>query len=139
MYLTTLNNTLPKTIDKLFGDFFTDDFYAPMASQPKMDIHKTENEYQVTLELPGYEQKDISVNIENNNLKITGEIKKEEKSDTKTIHKEIYSQTRFERNVSLSNQIDVEKISAKINNGILKIELPLSEKAKPKQIEVKVS
>ncbi len=123
----------------MFSDFFTEDFYAPTVRQPKMDIHKTENEYQVTLELPGYEQKDISVNVENNNLKITGEIKKEETSDTKTIHKEIQSYTKFERNVSLSNQVDLEKISAKINNGLLSIVLPLAQNAKPKQIEVKIS
>lgn len=139
MYLTTLNNTLPKTIDRLFGDFFTDDFYAPVVRQPKMNIHKSENEYEVTVELPGYEQKDISVNVENNTLKITGEIKKEEKSDKQTIHEEIKSYTKFERSVSLSNQIDVEKIQAKINNGLLSISLPLAEKAKPKQIEVKVN
>lgn len=132
MYLTTL----PKTIDRMFDDFFTNDF--TQIKQPKMDIHKTENEYHITVELPGYEQKDIQVNVENNNLKITGEIKNEEVKNRKTIHKEIQTYQKFERNVSLSNQIDVEKISANLSAGVLNLTLPLQEVAKPKQIEIKV-
>lgn len=136
MYLTTIENTLPKTIDRLFGDFWRDDFYQISSRQPRMDIHKTENEYEITLEVPGYEQKDISVNVENNTLRISGEIKKEEKNDRKTVHQEISYQTKFERTVSLSNQVDTEKISAKITNGILRVELPLKNDLKPINIKI---
>ena len=132
MYLTT---NLPKTIDRLFGDFWTDDFHQ-ISRPPKMNIHKTENEYEVVLEVPGFEQKDITVNVDNNTLKISGEIKKEEKSDRKTVHQEISYQTKFERTVSLSNQIDTERISAKITNGILRVELPLKNDLKPINIKI---
>jgi HSP20 family protein len=105
---------------------------------PAIDFVEGENEYTVTCELPGLEEKDIDVSIASNVLTIKGkkEDKREEKKG-KYFKKETWSGS-FQRTISLPLTVDTEKISAQLKEGILNITLPRKEETKPKKITVNV-
>lgn len=105
---------------------------------PAIDFVEGENDYTVTCELPGLEEKDIDVSIASNVLTIKGkkEDNREEKKG-KFFKKETWSGS-FQRTVALPLTVDTEKISADMKDGILNIKLPRKEETKPKQITVNV-
>jgi HSP20 family protein len=89
--------------------------------------------------LPGLDPKDLQVELEGNNLTVSGEHKEtQEKKDADYLQQE-FSYGRFERTIMLPEGVDTSKLSAEYNNGVLEIIAPLSEAALPKRIEVKSS
>ncbi|MGA9305998.1 MAG: Hsp20/alpha crystallin family protein, partial [Candidatus Sulfotelmatobacter sp.] len=99
-----------------------------------------EDEHNVTLkiEVPGVDEKDIDVNLENNTLTVHGErkIEKEEKEENyRRVEREYGS---FTRTFNLPTTVDSEKVSATYDKGVLKVTLPKKAEAKPKQIKVNV-
>lgn len=91
----------------------------------------------ITVELPGVEKKNVSVNVNDGHLVITAERKRPElKEQEQWIRNEI-SYGTFERRIELPYTVDVEKVSAVQENGILSIVLPKHEMAKPKQITIR--
>ena len=105
---------------------------------PQVNINEREIDFVISADLPGTEQKDITVNIENNILTLSGErkLEKDEKSDN--YHRVERSYGRFTRSFRLPDTVDEEKVSASYSNGVLEVILPKSEKAKPKQISINV-
>lgn len=103
---------------------------------PVVDIVETANDFVVKTELPGVEKNDVQVNIDNGILTIRGE-KKVETKDVKQ-HRVECAYGTFVRSFTLPQDVDVEKVEAAYTNGILSLTIPKLEKAKPKQIEVKV-
>ena len=90
------------------------------------------------IEVPGVDEKDINVNLENNTLTVHGErkIEKEEKEENyRRVEREYGS---FTRTFNLPPTVDSEKVSATYDKGVLKITLPKKAEAKPKQIKVNV-
>lgn len=95
----------------------------------KSDIKETDTSYTVEAELPGFDKKDIDVSLENGVLTIKAEVKKETEDKEKKdgyIRKERYSGS-YVRSYTFDD-IDEEKVNAKYENGILKVELPKVEK-----------
>ncbi len=124
----------------LLDDFFNTDF--PVHSRgfdPVIDVKETEKNFLINAELPGLSKDDFKLTIENNSLTLEGEkkVEKEEKSDNSYRTERSYG--AFKRVFRLTDSVDSKKIAADYTNGILSITVPKSEKAKPKQIEVKVS
>jgi len=105
---------------------------------PAVNIYEDENQIEVTAELPGLEEKDINVNIENNVLTIKGEKKIEREEKKGSYHLVETSYGSFSRSFTLPGTVDQEKIEANYQNGVLKIGLPKKEETKPKSISVKV-
>lgn len=105
---------------------------------PAIDFLEAENEYIVTCELPGLDEKDVDVSIASNVLTIKGNksTDKEEKKG-KFYKKEMWTGS-FQRTLSLPAMVDGEKVSAKLENGILNVTLPKKEEMKPRQISVNV-
>ena len=114
-------------------EYFLNDFY-PLATPftkeakrdlpPRVDISETEFDYNLDVELPGIDQKDIDVKIDDNILTIKG--KKEQKAETKEKNyytREIYYGS-FQRSISLPNNIKADAVDAKYENGILHITIP---------------
>jgi HSP20 family protein len=96
------------------------------------------NDFTVRCELPGLDQKNIDISISSNVLTIKGERKDEkEERNGKYYKKETWS-GNFQRTLPLPTQVDTEKISAVLKDGILKVTLPKKEEAKPKQISVNI-
>jgi HSP20 family protein len=106
---------------------------------PAADIYETENELVAKLDLPGIQEKDIDIRVENNTLTIRGE----RKFDTE-VNEENYLRVEraygtFTRSFSLPNVVKVEGIHAGFQNGVLTVRMPKREEAKPKQIRISLS
>ncbi|RKX88382.1 MAG: Hsp20/alpha crystallin family protein [Spirochaetes bacterium] len=106
---------------------------------PAVDVVEGDQNFIIRCELPGLDQSDLDLSVVSNVLTIKGE-KKDRNKEKQTVYfkKECWSGS-FQRTISLPNSADTEKISAVLKDGILSIELPKKEEAKPKQISVKIS
>jgi HSP20 family protein len=106
--------------------------------QPPVDIYEDEEAVVIKAELPGMDQKDIEVRIENNTLTLRGERKHEEEIKKENFHRVERFYGTFQRSFSLPQVVDQEKIKAVCDKGVLAITLPKKEETKPKQINVEV-
>ena len=105
---------------------------------PAIDVVEGSNDYTVTCELPGLDQKDVDVSIASNVLTIKGQKKDEhEEKKGKFFGKESWSGS-FQRTLPLPMSVAGDKVQAELKDGILKIVLPKKEEAKPKQIAVNI-
>jgi HSP20 family protein len=132
------------TLSSLFDDFFGDNIYESVDRQlttgnwPHVDIEESENSYAIKADLPGMDKKDVSITVENGTLCISGEKKAESKREKGKYYHLERSYGSFSRSFALPDDIETGKIEAAMNNGVLTLTLPKSEKAKPRSIEVKV-
>ncbi len=106
---------------------------------PAVDVEEEPDKYLVKAELPGMKQEDIKVSVRDGTLILTGEKKTEHEEKHEGYHRYERSYGKFQRAFTLPTQVKSEKIKATYKNGILEIDIPKSEEAKPKEIEVKVS
>ena len=105
---------------------------------PLVDITEDDKEYLIKAELPDVKKEDVKVAVENGRLTITGE-RKFEKEESKKYHRVERLYGRFVRSFIVPDIADADKVNAEFTEGVLKVHLPKSEKAKPRQIEVKVA
>ena len=104
---------------------------------PHTDIREENDKIVMAVDLPGLQQEDISVNINNGILTIKGERKWEEKeNEGKYLHRERH--ISFHRAFSLPDTVDQNKVDAQYKDGVLQLDLHKAEIATPKQIDVKV-
>ncbi len=137
-------------LPSIFNDFFDNDWMVKAnASAPAINVFETEKEYKVELAAPGMTKEDFNVHIdEENNLVISMEKKtenkeesnKDEKKEGRYLRRE-FSYSKFQQTMILPDDVDKEKISAQVENGVLNINLPKfteQEKEKTKKfIDVK--
>lgn len=128
----------------IFGRLF-DDADAPFGRQdaiarwtPAVDIAEKEDGISLTFELPGIDQKDIEVEINDGTLTIKGEKKCETKVDEGNYHRVERSYGSFERSFALRADIKEDEIKATFKNGVLEILLPKTEESKPKKVSVEI-
>ncbi|MCC8419330.1 MAG: Hsp20/alpha crystallin family protein [Rickettsia endosymbiont of Glossina mortisans submortisans] len=130
-------------LDNIFDDFFNEFYTFPYSSSteknliPRTDISETDSGYSLEVELPGINQKDIDINIDNHILTIKGQ--KEEKSEerNKNYHMCERYYGSFQCSISLPANINDDAINARFENGILHITIPKKEQGKTRKIEVK--
>ncbi len=103
---------------------------------PPVDIFEKEDRLIVVADLPGADKESVNINVEDGLLTIEAETKNQ--APTEPIFRE-FEMVNFFRQFELSERVDVEKITAEMKNGVLTLNLPKVEKAKPKRIEVKTS
>jgi HSP20 family protein len=105
---------------------------------PAVDVYEDEHNVTLKIEVPGIDEKDIDVRIENNTLTVHGErkIEKEEKEENYRRVERQYGS--FTRTFNLPPTVEAEKVQADYDKGVLKITLPKKAEAKPKQIKVNV-
>ena len=124
-------------LPSIFNDFFDNDWMVKAnATAPANNAFETEKEYKVELAAPGMTKEDFNVHIdEENNLVISMEKKtenKEEKKEGRYLRRE-FSYSKFQQTMILPDDVDKEKISAQVENGVLNIDLPkFSEQEKEK-------
>ncbi len=104
---------------------------------PPVDVAETQEKILVRAEVPGMRQEDVQIEFENGLLTIRGE-RKIEKTDALTWHRVERIYGNFSRSFTLPRSVDPEKITASYRDGILEIEVPKREEAKPKQIRIAV-
>ena len=106
---------------------------------PTVDISETEAEYAIKAELPEVKKEDVKVTVEDGVLTIQGERKQEKEEKGRKYHRIERAYGRFVRSFTLPDTVDEGKVRAEYADGVLKLHLPKSEKAKPKQIDVKIA
>ena len=106
---------------------------------PSVDISETEAEYAIKAELPEVKKEDVKVTVEDGVLTLQGERKQEKEEKGKKYHRIERSYGRFVRSFTLPDSVDESKVKAEYTDGVLHLHLPKSEKAKPKQIDVKIA
>ncbi len=106
---------------------------------PLVDIAEDEKEYVIKAEIPEMKKEDIKISVQDNVLGISGERKYEKEEKGKKYHRVERAYGSFMRSFTLPEDADGSKVSAEYKDGVLKVHLSKSEKAKPKSIEVKVA
>ncbi len=124
--------------DRIFEDFFrltpwTD---SEQSWAPRADIHETENDYLVQLDLPGLDKKDVKIKVEDNYLVISGERKSEHETNDENYHRLERITGTFSRSFQLHQDVAADKIKANFKNGVLEVRIPKTEEVKPKQIAI---
>lgn len=107
---------------------------------PDADVLESKDDIRVMIELPGLRPEDVDITLENNVLTVSGE-KREEQRQESVDHRWHLSERRygrFDRSFVLPREVDPERIDARIDNGVLRVTIPKSEKAKPRHIEIHV-
>jgi len=104
---------------------------------PSVDVRETDNELIVTAEVPGLDRDDIKLTITPEGLTIRGEKRSTHEEKNDRMHRYERQYGSFERTFSLPGTVDVDRIEARYDNGVLTVEMPKVERAKPKQIEIK--
>src|ERR1700759_405628 len=133
--------TLRARINRLFNDAFerTSNEESNLTSwAPAVDIHENEHELVVKADLPGVEAKDLDIRVENNILTIRGERRFEKKVNEDNYLRVERAYGSFSRSFSLANTVNADGIKADYQNGVLTLNVPKREEAKPKQIKVTV-
>jgi len=112
-----------------------DDTYGSWA--PAVDIFERGDDLVIRAEIPGVDKNDIDINVENNTLSIRGERKREDELDEDRTYKRERVFGSFVRTFRLPRSVDSSRISASYVNGVLELQLPKAEEAKPRRIEIK--
>jgi HSP20 family protein len=134
--------TLQDRMNRLFRESFNqaggDEALTSSTFAPAVDVYEDEHNVTLKIEVPGIDEKDIDVRIENNTLTVHGErkIEKEEKEENYRRVERHYG--AFTRTFTLPTTVDSEKVAANYDKGVLKITLPKKAEAKPKQIKVNI-
>ncbi len=128
----------------LFDNFFSPDVVGKPVSfdnqnwLPNTDVVEEKDKYLVKVELPGLDKKDVDIKVEDNILSISGERKEEKEEKDARYHRIERRYGSFVRSFRLPETVNQNAIEASFKNGVLTVQLPKSEKAIPKAIEVKV-
>jgi HSP20 family protein len=131
---------VPDVVSRVFDDpFFR--FFEDLTTRdwlPAAEVVENENAMIFTFEVPGLEQKDINISMENGMLTISGEKVSTEHKETDYLRSERWY-GKFSRSFSLPPSVDTANVSAQLRNGILTVTVPKKEEARPKKVEIRVS
>jgi HSP20 family protein len=133
-------------LNRLFDDAF---FGWPLVSQengdalvgqwvPPVDVSEDKDGVQIVAELPGVKPEDVKISLENNRLTIRGEKRHAVEDKTDRLHRYERYNGVLERAFTVPSSVDAEHIQATYDLGVLTVRLPRLERAKPRQIEVRV-
>ena len=138
--------SIPSLIDNLFSrdwmDWSTSNYSSTNTTLPAVNVKETDDEYALEVAAPGMKKENFKINLENNQLTISSEMKKEKESkEEEGYTRREFSYQSFQRTFSVpENVIEGEKITAKYSDGILTVKLPKREEVKPKPArEIKIS
>ena len=117
-------------------DKFFRTFQNPM---PAANVSETDNEYKIELAIPGFKKEEVKVNLENDVLTISAENKEEKEENNKKFTRKEFSYGSFTRSFLLPKAANAEKINAKYEDGMLKLEIAKKEEAiKKAKKEIKI-
>ncbi|MCB0343122.1 MAG: Hsp20/alpha crystallin family protein [Pseudobdellovibrionaceae bacterium] len=115
--------------DRMLEGFFVPTTRSEFKFNPAVDIEELPNQYLVTLDIPGLNREDIKVEVKDNTLSISGERKREEKEEKPGYTRYERSHGTFERRFTLPETVSGKEVSAKYEDGVLKVTLPKSSES----------
>jgi HSP20 family protein len=132
---------LQNRVNSIFRDFNEggENALTTASFVPAVDIYEDAQKVVLKLEVPGIEEKDLDVRVENNTLTVKGERKFEKEEKEENFHRIERRYGSFYRAFTLPSTVDTENVAAKYNAGVLKLELKKKAEAQPKQIKVNVA
>jgi len=135
--LNSLREEINRLFDAPFSGWLTPgEFFNGWA--PALDLKEEKDNLVAAVELPGMKKEDIEVSVSDGVLSISGERKREEKSEEEGVYRSERYYGRFHRTITLPKPVKVDAIKATYKDGVLTVVMPKTEEAKPKQIEVSV-
>jgi HSP20 family protein len=134
----TLQNRMNRLFRDSYGPEGRDESLTTTAFAPPVDVYEDEHGVTLKIEVPGIDEKDIDVRIENNTLTVHGERKFEKEEKEENYRRVERQYGSFTRTFTLPNTVDQESVRADYDKGVLKITLAKKAEAKPKQIKVNV-
>ena len=139
-----MRREMNRLFDDVFGGFGLPSLLGPplgqMAMAPKIDVSETDNEIQVTAEMPGIDQNNVEVLLEDDRLIIRGEKKEEHEDEDKdrNYHVRERVQGAFSRTLPLPFAPDPNQVKAEFKNGVMTITIPKPQEVKQKQHRIEV-
>src|ERR1700751_2094668 len=134
----TIQDRMNRLFRASFGPEGREEALTTTTFAPPVDVYEDEHNVTLKIEVPGIEEKDIDVRIENNTMTVHGE-RKFEKDEKEENYRRLERQYgSFTRTFTLPNPVDTESVSATYEKGVLKVKLAKKAEAKPKQIKVNV-
>ena len=135
--MSTLQNRINGLFDEPFFRSGHDDDGLSLGSwYPAVDMFENDDKIVIKAELPGMDKKDISVDLKDQVLTLSGERKYENEVKEENYYRRERSSGKFKRSFHLPADVDPDKIKAEFKDGVLKVEMPKPEIEKPKQISV---
>ncbi len=130
---------VPRSFSSLLDDFFNDVVTSDSGRLyvPSLDVYETDSHYHINLSLPGMKKDDINIDLQDRRLTVTGERREEVDEKNTKYHVREMRHGSFERSIMLPNNINQDKIEARFEDGILKLDVEKKEKQVNKQIKVK--
>ncbi len=121
---------LDRLFERTFGEFGRGPGFAGARARAafRVDVYQDENNHYILAELPGFDRKDANVELENEVLTIT--------ATRKPAGKEGEAEEIFSRSITVDKSVLADKVTAKLENGLLRITLPKAEERRPKLIKV---
>jgi HSP20 family protein len=137
---------LRQEMDNMFEDFFEGFSIEPLGGMsknrgfmPRINVSEDEKAMEISAELPGMDEKDIELTLNDGALTIKGEKKSEHESKEKNFYRVERSYGSFQRTIPLGSQIDESKVDANFKKGVLKVTLPKVIEAKPAAKKINIS
>lgn len=131
-----------RLFDQALGDFLTPyegagEEVSTRTWMPAVDIRETDDALHLSAELPGMTKENVDITLENNVLSIRGERKFEKNVDQGNFHRVERSYGTFFRSFTLPSNVRSEEVKAAFQDGVLEVEIPKAEEARPRKIAIK--
>lgn len=130
-------NLLQGDVNRLFDRFFADD-HAPARARfvPPLDVLEQEEHFLVLADLPGIAEEDVTIEVEDRTLRISGERKPEHADRQAGVRRSERQWGRFARTLTLPEGVDVDAIAASFEHGVLELRVPKPEQRRPRRVRI---
>jgi HSP20 family protein len=132
--LEMMADRMRRMLDQTFGGMQFAQGEERRGWMPLVDIEETDDAYTVEADLPGVKREDLNIEVIGNELLVTGEI--QEREHQGSVRRQTRRTGRFEYRVMLPDQVDADRIEARLNEGVLTLRVPKSERAQHRKIEI---
>ena len=136
--LDVVKSGLLSDFDRFFSDVLTPfvQSNSSMVDNYPANLYETDKSFVLEVAVPGISKDDIEVNFEGRHLTVKGSYKDESSDEKRHYHVQSFQRGEFTRTITLPNQVDVDKIQAKVKNGILKLDIPKAKESLAKKITI---
>jgi HSP20 family protein len=135
--LRSLQSEVNRLFESVFPGSMLDEEDTPSSVwSPSMDLMESDDQYHLSVDLPGISRDDVTVSVENNRLTIRGERASQSRTEDENILRMERSVGTFYRAIRLPESVNEDAIKASFKNGVLSVTLPKTEKSRPKKIKI---